>query len=100
MCKCVVCPVPIQERCILALIGLRKAALDLLWGTLFLVIGSEIELILDAREIKASQLIAHQKVNYYKRTHRDVTLYPHSSLTGFSLERRDLVASCAFKPAA
>ena len=33
--KCVVCPVPIQEGCILALIGLRKAALYLLWGAPF-----------------------------------------------------------------
>lgn len=66
VCKCVVCPTPIQEGCILALIGLRKAAFSAFMGSTFRVRG-EIELILETRKIKASQLIAHQKINYYIR---------------------------------
>ena len=45
VCKCVVCPVPIQEGCILALIGLRKAALGAIMGSTFSCESSEIELI-------------------------------------------------------
>ena len=56
--------------------------------------GDEIELILNTSKIKASRLIAHQKVNYYSGHTEPVTLYPHSSLTGFSWNAEILDQLC------
>lgn len=59
------------------LIALSESRLWIHYGEqLFSYESGEIELILDAREIKASGLIAHQKVNYYGGHTEPVTLYP------------------------
>ena len=50
VCKCVVCPIPIQEGCILVLIELRNAAFGAAWS----VLSCEGKLNLETRKIDQS----------------------------------------------